>query len=62
MEIIMTERKNVTTSEGEVIDVQFFNVNGVVLGVEDPDSKQFKYHDIVDSDGWPAAPSPESSN
>lgn len=62
MEIIMTERKDVTTSECEVIDVQFFNVNGVILGVEDPDCKQFKYHDIVDVDGWPASPSPESIN
>ena len=62
MEIIKLERKNVTTSEGDVLDVQFFNVNGVVLGVEDPDCTEFKYHDIVDSDGWPANVSPESKN
>lgn len=62
MEIIKLDRKNVTTSEGEVIDVQFFNVNGVVLGVEDPDCIEFKYHDIVDSDGWAANVSPESKN
>ena len=62
MEIIKLDRKSVTTIEGEVLDVQFFNVNGVVLGVDDPDCKQFKYHDIVDADGWPAMVSAESKN
>lgn len=62
MEIIKLDRKNVTTQEGEVIDVQFFNVNGVVLGVEDQGCTEFKYHDIVDVDGWPANVSAESKN
>ncbi len=62
MEIIKLERARITTQDGETINVQWFKVNGKTLGIEDPDCKQFKYHDVVDSDGWPAQMSPEQAN